>query len=145
MSTELFPEAEMPFNLISQTIAAPVKILSPREEEAARAATVRAGGYENTPSMFDAQPVDESIKAPIPHGWAGEMFESFGNTYKRAVDLEGFVWYWSGQWVLNVPYFDSITNSPLPENIHGRRLGRITQNGTLVIGKRRIDSSRWNH
>lgn len=56
MSTELFPEAEMPFNLISQTIAAPVKILSPREEEAARAATVRAGGYEHTPSMFDAAP-----------------------------------------------------------------------------------------
>jgi DNA repair protein RadC len=53
MSTELFPEAEMPFNLISQTIAAPVKILSSQEQEAARAATVRAGGYENTPSMFD--------------------------------------------------------------------------------------------
>ena len=56
MSGELFPEAEMPFNLVSQTIAAAVKILSPREEEAARAATVRAGGYENTPSMFDAAP-----------------------------------------------------------------------------------------
>ena len=56
MSDELFPEAEMPFNLISQTIAAPVKILSPQEEEAARAATVRAGGYEHTPSMFDAAP-----------------------------------------------------------------------------------------
>ena len=54
MKTELFTEANMPFNLISQTIAAPVKILSPREEEAARAATVRAGGYEHTPSMFDA-------------------------------------------------------------------------------------------
>jgi hypothetical protein len=54
MSTELFTEAEMPFNLISETIAAPVKILSPREEEAARTATVRAGGYEHTPSMFDA-------------------------------------------------------------------------------------------
>ena len=44
----------MPFNLISATIAAPVKILSPGEEEAARAAIVRAGAYENTPSMFDA-------------------------------------------------------------------------------------------
>jgi hypothetical protein len=54
MSTELFTEAEMPFNLISETIAAPVKILSPREEEAARTATVRAGGYENTPSMFES-------------------------------------------------------------------------------------------
>jgi hypothetical protein len=54
MSTELFTEAEMPFNLISETIAAPVKILSSREEEAARAATVRAGGYEHTQSMFDA-------------------------------------------------------------------------------------------
>jgi DNA repair protein RadC len=54
MSTELFTADEMPFNLISETIAAPVKILSPREEEAARAATVRAGGYEHTPSMFDA-------------------------------------------------------------------------------------------
>lgn len=54
MSTELFTADEMPFNLISETIAAPVKILSPGEEEAARAATVRAGGYENTPSMFEA-------------------------------------------------------------------------------------------
>jgi hypothetical protein len=52
MSTELFTADEMPFNLISETIAAPVKILSSQEEEAARAATVRAGGYENTPSMF---------------------------------------------------------------------------------------------
>ena len=54
MSNELFTKAEMPFNLVSDPIAAPVKILSPREKEAARAATVRAGGYENTPSMFDA-------------------------------------------------------------------------------------------
>ena len=54
MSTELFTADEMPFNLISETIAAPVKILSPGEEEAARAAIVRAGGYEHTPSMFEA-------------------------------------------------------------------------------------------
>lgn len=56
MSTELFTADEMPFNLISETIAAPVKILSPGEEEAARSATVRAGGYEHTPSMFDGAP-----------------------------------------------------------------------------------------
>ena len=53
MSTEPFTADEMPFNLISETIAAPVKLLSSQEEEAARAAIVRAGGYENTPSMFD--------------------------------------------------------------------------------------------
>lgn len=62
MSAELFPEAEMPFNLIAQTTGAPVKILSPREEEAARAATVRAGGYENTPSMFDGRTIDTTQK-----------------------------------------------------------------------------------
>jgi DNA repair protein RadC len=61
MNNDLFPEAEMPFNLISETIAAPVKILSPREEEAARAATVRAGGYENTPSMFDGPSYEVKI------------------------------------------------------------------------------------
>jgi hypothetical protein len=54
MSTELFTADEMPFNLISETIAAPIKLLSSQEQEAARAATVRAGGYEHTPSMFDA-------------------------------------------------------------------------------------------
>lgn len=58
MSTELFTADEMPFNLISETIAAPVKLLSSQEEEAARSATVRAGGYENTPSMFDLQSAD---------------------------------------------------------------------------------------
>jgi DNA repair protein RadC len=61
MSPELFTSDEMPFNLISETIAAPVKILSSREEEAARAATVRAGGYENTPSMFDGPSYEVKI------------------------------------------------------------------------------------
>ena len=50
MKTDLFSEAELPFNLISETIAAPVKALSPQET----AAAVRAGGYEHTASMFDA-------------------------------------------------------------------------------------------
>ena len=61
MSTELFTEAEMPFNLISDPIATPVKILSPQEEEATRAATVRAGGYEHTPSMFDGPSYEVKI------------------------------------------------------------------------------------
>ena len=50
MKTDLFSEAELPFNLISETIAAPVKTLTPQETSDA----VRAGGYEHTPSMFDA-------------------------------------------------------------------------------------------
>ena len=50
MKTDLFTEADLPFNLISETIAAPVKTLSPQET----ADVVRAGGYEHTPSMFDA-------------------------------------------------------------------------------------------
>jgi DNA repair protein RadC len=50
MKTDLFTEADLPFNLISETIAAPVKALSPQET----ADVVRAGGYEHTPSMFDA-------------------------------------------------------------------------------------------
>ena len=58
MKTDLFSEAELPFNLISETIAAPVKALSPQET----ADAVRAGGYEHTPSMFDA-PCTEADKA----------------------------------------------------------------------------------
>jgi hypothetical protein len=61
MSTELFTADEMPFNLITETIAAPIKILSSQEEETARAATVRAGGYENTPSMFDGPSYEVKI------------------------------------------------------------------------------------
>jgi hypothetical protein len=52
----LFSEEEMPFNLISDPIESPVKVLSAQEEEAARAATVRQGGYENTPSLFEEAP-----------------------------------------------------------------------------------------
>jgi hypothetical protein len=100
----------------------------------------------NQPDLFPVAPyvVDESIHAPIPHGWTSEIFESLGKNYKRAVDFEGFVWYWCGEWTLNVPSFDSNDN-PVPENIHGRRLGRMTKNGTLIIGNRRIHSTRWNH
>jgi hypothetical protein len=100
----------------------------------------------NQPDLFPIAPkVDCSIQASIPHGWTSQLFESLGNTYKRAIDAEGFVWYWEGGWVLNVPYFDGISNDPLPENIHGRRPGRITKTGTLIIGKRRIHPYRWNH
>jgi hypothetical protein len=49
MKTDLFSESELPFNLISDPIPAPVKTLSPQETTDA----VRAGGYEHTPSMFD--------------------------------------------------------------------------------------------
>lgn len=52
----LFSEDDMPFNLISDPIESPVKVLSAQEEEAARAATVRQGGYENTPSLFEEAP-----------------------------------------------------------------------------------------
>jgi len=49
MKTDLFTEADLPFNLITEIIPAPVKTLSPQET----ADAVRAGGYEHTPSMFD--------------------------------------------------------------------------------------------
>lgn len=60
----LFSEDDMPFNLISDPIESPVKVLSAQEEEAARAATVRQGGYENTPSMF----ADAGPQAPVMPG-----------------------------------------------------------------------------
>jgi hypothetical protein len=53
MKTELFTAEKMPFNLISETIARPIKTLSSQDEESTRCATIRIGGYQNTPSMFD--------------------------------------------------------------------------------------------
>lgn len=129
----LFREDEIPFNLISDPIPATAHQAQP-EPPAQQA------------QLFPSIPQEHaSISARIPHGWKSETFESFGKTYKRAIDYEGYVWYWDGEWILNVPWFDSITNNPLPENIHGRKLGRVTKNGSLIIGNRRIDATRWNH
>jgi hypothetical protein len=72
----------------------------------------------------------------------------------KAIDQDGLCWYGgTGQWILNVPWFRRSKECPehwnddiaVVESIHGKLEYPITQKGTILVGKRRIRSTQWNH
>ena len=94
-----------------------------------------------------------SLQAQPPKGWTEEIFESCGQQFKRAVDPDGCRWYWLGEWILNVPYFSRSThceeNTPddiaAVDHVTGTKNFPVTESGTILIGRRKIPATKWNH
>lgn len=97
---------------------------------------------------------------PIPPGWTAETYPGLeisgkpAPEYTRAIDPDGCKWYdIDGEWTLSVPYFRRSPNLPrdrsddiaLVDTTEGETPYPITEKGTILIGKRRIPPTRWNH
>ena len=93
--------------------------------------------------------ISASVAARLPRGWKADFFSvSIGDVntlYKRAIDHDGFRWYWEGgTWLLSVPSFDS-DSIALCEHVNGLKRCAITPRGCITLNGRRITPKQWNH
>ena len=94
----------------------------------------------------------ESMSAPLPKGMRGDVYESCGTLYRRAVDADGCRWYYTdGKWMLEVPYFtdyrpgSNLSDVAVIDNECGRFEAPISRAGVIRIGNRRITRRQWHH